>query len=228
MKIYNFDEINSTNDFAESIKGYGEDAIITALKQSGGHGTKGRSFFSPEGGLYISALRFYENFPAARAFEIMINSSLAVCVTLEKFGLTPRIKWPNDILVREKKICGILISNTFKGKDISCSIVGMGINVKNRLPDELKDIAITMSDAGVKGADVLKVREELIKNLQKSFTVGEYKRYLFFLGKEIFLCENGVKKKVKALDVDEIGRLIVEEGGIKRSVSAAEVSLRLN
>lgn len=227
MKIYDFKEINSTNDFAESIKHFGEDAIITALKQSDGHGTKGRSFSSSEGGLYITVLKFYEDFPAARAFEIMINSSLSVCKTLEEFGLKPSIKWPNDVLVNGKKICGILISNTFRGQYIYSSTVGMGINVKNRLPDELKDIATNMFDSGAI-SDVIKVKEVLIKNLEISYSVEEYKKYLSFLGKEIYLDENGVRKKVKALNADESGRLIVEDNGILRKVSAAEVSLRFN
>jgi len=68
MRIYNFDEISSTNDFAESIADKGEDAIITAAVQTNGHGSKGRSFMSGRGGLYITALNFYENFKAAEVF----------------------------------------------------------------------------------------------------------------------------------------------------------------
>jgi len=228
MRIYNFDEISSTNDFAESIADKGEDAIITAAVQTNGHGSKGRSFMSGRGGLYITALNFYENFKAAEVFKIMMNASVSVCRTMEKFSLSPHIKWPNDVFVNGKKICGILINNSFSGGYITKSVVGIGVNIKNKLPDSLKDIAVNMEDAGAKGYSFEGVREELIKNLSKDFTVEEYKKYIDFFGKKITLIEGENKRVVMAKDVDKTGRLIVEdENGIISSVAAAEVSLRL-
>lgn len=226
MKIYNFDSIDSTNDFAERIKARGEDAVISAREQTNGHGSKGRTFVSSKGGLYITKLSFYDNFPASRVFEIMVNASVAVCRTLEAFGLHPEIKWPNDIYVNGKKICGMLINNTFSGDKISSSVVGIGVNIENEFPDDLKEIAVNMRQAGAKGYAFEKVRDALIDNLQKNFTLGEYKQYIRFLGRSIFLIEENVKKEAIAYEIDELGRLLVKEGDRIRSVAAAEVSLR--
>jgi len=228
MKIYKFDEISSTNDFAESVAYKGEDSIITAAAQTDGHGSKGRSFVSARGGLYLTSLRFFSGFKASQVFKIMINASVAVCRTMEKFSLSPAIKWPNDVYVCGKKICGILISNSFSGEYITRSIVGIGVNIENELSDELKDIAINMRDAGAKNYSFEAVRDELIKNMSSDFSVGEYKKYIFFLGRKITLVEGDKKREVIAVDVDELGRLVIDDGAGKISaVTAAEVSLRL-
>lgn len=228
MKIYNFDSIPSTNDFAESIAHLNEDSIITAAEQTDGHGSKGRSFVSPRGGLYLTELRFYSDFKASKVFKVMINSSVAVCRTLERFALKPHIKWPNDVYVNGKKICGILINNSFSGGRLTRSVVGIGINITNDLPPFLKDTAINMAAAGGKDYSFASVRDELIKNLTAEYTVEEYKSYLHFLGDNITLIEGDRAVNVRALDVDELGRLIVkDEVGDVRAVAAAEVSLRL-
>lgn len=228
MKIYNFDEIPSTNDFAESIAYKKEDAIISAAVQTNGHGSKGRSFISAKGGLYITSLRFYENFKASEVFKIMMNASVSVCRTMESFSLSPSIKWPNDVYVNGKKICGILINNSFSGGFITKSVVGIGVNIENELPEELRVIAVNMKEAGAKGCSFEKVREELIKNLSRDFTAEEYKSYIKFFGQKITIVEGGNKRIVTAIDVDETGRLIIEdESGKTSSVAAAEVSLRI-
>ena len=74
-----FNEISSTNDYLKSRRIDGENRIAVAKKQSGGRGTKGRSFISSEGGLYLSTLTFYDSFPTDKAFEIMQNTAAAVC-----------------------------------------------------------------------------------------------------------------------------------------------------
>lgn len=116
MKILHYEETDSTVLRAKALIGGGEDLVVTAVRQTGGMGTKGRSFASEAGGVYLTRLTFYKNFPASDAFKIMAGASVAVCRTVEKFGLVPCIKWPNDVYVADKKICGILIENTFSGQ----------------------------------------------------------------------------------------------------------------
>jgi BirA family biotin operon repressor/biotin-[acetyl-CoA-carboxylase] ligase len=226
MKILNFDSIPSTNDYVKAHLFEG-DMIVTAKRQTAGRGSKGRTFDSGMGGLYITKLTCYEHFPASDVFNVMINSSLAVCHAVEDFSLFPSIKWPNDVYVGGKKICGILIENTFRGDLLATSVVGIGLNINNTLPVELAEIATTMSKECGKALDVDKVKERLIFYLGRDYSVEEYKKYIFFLGKEILLLQNGAERKVKALDIDRLGRLIVEEGGERKIVTAGEVSLRL-
>lgn len=226
MKIIDLDCVTSTNDYCKACAADGDLAVFAA-RQSGGRGTKGRSFLSEEGGIYLSLLRRYENFPASRAFEIMINSSVAVCRTLEDFGLTPRIKWANDVLVGDKKICGTLIENTLSGAKITRSIVGMGLNVNNPIDPEIESIATSMSlERGAK-LDIEEVKARLLLHLGERCSVGEYKSYIDWLGREVALIIGEKTVRATALDVAENGALIVLSGGKKIELTAGEVSLRL-
>lgn len=227
MKIIELDEIDSTNEYAKRAAA-GEDLIVTARRQTAGRGTKGRSFVSGDGGLYLSVLRYYDNFPAALAFGIMVNNCVAVCRTLEHFGLRPQIRWANDVLVNNKKISGTLIENVFGGGKVVRSVVGIGVNVNNRLPDDLKNIAVTMREACNKNTEVDDVKHILIENLQKEYTVGEYKSYIGYFGREVTIITDGGARKAVALDVSDDGRLkIREDGGEEKFISSAEVGLRL-
>lgn len=226
MRIIELAECDSTNEYLKRLNGE-EDTVVTALRQTAGKGTKGRSFSSADGGLYLSVMRFYESFSAANAFEIMINSCVAVCKTVEGFGIKPVIRWANDVLVNGRKICGTLIENTFAGANIRRSIVGMGINVNNELPPELSQIAVSMREILGKRLSLQTVKQALIANLQKSFTINDYKKYIDWFGKEVALHTDKESYTATALDVTADGRLVVSRDGKIIEISSAEVSLRL-
>ena len=226
MRIIELSECDSTNEYLKRLNGE-EDTIVTAVRQTAGKGTKGRSFSSADGGLYLSVMRFYENFSAANAFEIMINSCVAVCKTVEGFGITPIIRWANDVLVNGRKICGTLIENTFAGANIRRSIVGMGINVNNELPPELSQIAVSMREILGNRLSLQTVKQAHIANLQKSFTIDDYKNYIDWFGKEVVLRTDKESYTATALDVTADGRLVVSRDGKIIEISSAEVSLRL-
>lgn len=226
MKIIELDEVDSTNEYLKRMSA-GKDVIITAARQNAGKGTKGRSFESSVGGLYLSIMRFYENFPAENAFQIMVDGSVAVCRTLELFGIHPVIKWANDVLAGNRKICGTLIENTFSNGHITRSIVGCGINVNNMLSPELRNIAVSMSEILKKKIDITCVKETLIDNFQNHYELAEYKSYIDWFDTFITLKTPDGDKLVKALDVSESGRLIVDWDGNILEISSAEVSLRL-
>lgn len=227
MKWIKFDEIPSTNDYVKSIRDGGEDVIVTAKRQTGGRGTKGRSFSSEEGGVYLSTLRFYKDFLAKDAFKIMSGAAVAVCETLRFFGLTPVIKWSNDIYVNGKKICGILIENTLSGKNISSSIVGVGLNVNTLFCGELSDIATSMLLESGKSFSVEEVTKKLIEELFKERTMEEYRAYLGFMGEQVTLILGDERVPATLLFVDDEGRLTAEINGERRVFSSAEVSVRI-
>lgn len=226
MRIIELSECDSTNEYLKRLDGE-EDTVVTAARQTAGKGTKGRSFSSADGGLYLSVMRFYENFSAANAFEIMINSCVAVCKTVEGFGIKPVIRWANDVLVNGRKICGTLIENTFVGANIRRSIVGMGINVNNELPPELSQIAVSMREILGNRLSLQTVKQAHIANLQKSFTINDYKNYIDWFGKEVVLRTDTESYTATALDVTADGRLVVSRDGKIIEISSAEVSLRL-
>ena len=228
MKILYFDEIASTSEYAKTLIKNKEDCIVTAKRQTGGKGTKGRSFSSNEGGVYLTKLTFYQDFPAKDACLIMAGAAVAVCKTLEEYGLFPTIKWANDVFVQERKICGILVENIFAGSFVSSSLVGIGLNVKNELPEELREIAISMQKAAGKEFSVDEVLKTLVSYLQQPFTMDDYRKRVGYLNRPVLLLEGDKKTRVKAVGVNEKLELeIEEENGARRLVRAAEVSLRL-
>lgn len=226
MKIIKLKSADSTNEYCKR-EDTGEDLIVIAERQTGGKGTKGRSFASEKGGIYLTVMRHYNNFPAKNAFKIMVDACVAVCRTVEELGITPTVRWANDVLVNGRKICGTLIENSFSGENITRSVVGMGINVNNALPAELREIATSVKEQTGKRQSLAKAERIFIKNLQKSYTLQEYKSYIDFFGKTVLLKEASGERQVVALDIDEGGNLIVSDGGVTRKISAAEVSLRL-
>lgn len=225
-EIIRLDAVDSTNEYCKRLKGI-SDAVVTARVQTAGKGTKGRSFVSDEGGLYISVMRTFENFDEGNAFSIMVSCCVAVCRTVERFGAKPVIRWANDVLVGGRKICGTLIENTLLSGHICRSIVGMGINVNNKLPEELKDIATSLVAETGKKVSVEEVRDRLLEYLQEDYTVGNYKEYIDWFGRTVTLNQNGNVRRAVAVDVDECGRLICLIDGQTAAISSAEVSLRL-
>jgi BirA family biotin operon repressor/biotin-[acetyl-CoA-carboxylase] ligase len=220
-------EIASTNDYAKEKRGDKRDLIVTAKRQTGGRGTKGRSFSSNVGGVYLTSLRFYENFPAKHAFKKMASATVAVCKTLEAFGVKPVIKWSNDIHVNGKKICGILTENTFLGEWLTCSVIGIGVNVCNALPAELEGIATTLERETGKRLSVRKVTKRLIKNLAEEYPVEEYLKRLGYMGRQVELILGDERVPATLLRVDNDGGLWVEIDGKTKRFTAAEVSIKL-
>ncbi len=222
-----FTSIPSTQAYAKERRRDGKDLVVTADAQTGGQGTKGRSFSSSEGGVYLSKLTFYQNFPAKEAFKIMAGAAVAACETLRAFGIDACVKWPNDIFVNDRKICGILIENVFSGSYISSSVVGIGLNVYNDLPDELTDIATTMYRETGKRFSVSEAREELLGQLSKPFDMEKYRSYLGYMGKEVNLLLGDERIPATLLYVDEEGGLWVKIKEETRRLTAAEVSIRI-
>ena len=226
-KIQRFESIASTNDYAKSKRDEGQNLLVIAASQTGGRGTKGRSFSSTKGGLYLSKLSFYENFPAKDAFKIMQTAAAAVCETLASFGLSPKIKWANDVFVNGKKICGILIENTFSGANIASSVVGIGLNVYNELPEELKNIATTIQKETGKTFPIEEVEKRLVAFLADENTYKKYDGYLGWLGETVEMLSGEERLFAKLLSVDETGGLWVETDGEKRRFTSAEISLKI-
>lgn len=226
MKRIRLEEIGSTNDYAKEKRMDGEELVVTAKKQTGGRGTKGRSFVSDEGGVYLSTLRFYKNFPAKDSFKIMAGAAVAVCETLRFYGLKPQIKWANDVFVKGRKICGILIENTLSGDKISSSVVGVGLNVNNTFDGELVDIATSLFRETGKEIAVEEVTERLIQELAKDRTIEEYRSYLGFMGERVLLIFGDERVPATLLFVDDVGRLHANIDGEERVLSSGEVSVR--
>lgn len=209
MKTTIFDTLPSTNDYCET-REFGEDTAIIAREQTGGKGTKGRSFSSPRGGVYLSLVRYYPC-KAENSFSLMIASCMAVVKTLELFGVSADVKWPNDVFLNGKKICGILIKNSFEGENVKKSITGIGVNVNNDIPKDLADIAINLKSV-VGEVDIDEFYKRLIENLYADYSVDEYRSRNIVLGKEITVIKNGESRKAVAEDIAADGSLVLKGG----------------
>ena len=156
----------------------------------------------------------------------MQNAAAAVCETLAGFGVKPYIKWPNDIFVNGKKICGILIENTFSGGYVRSSVVGIGLNVHNVLPEALKDIATTLHTETGETVSVEEVERALIEKLDDGTVAEKYTQYLGLIGENVTLIcgENVVRATLIGVDGD--GNLLARTASGEERFSSAEVSLR--
>lgn len=122
-KLISFDKIPSTQTYAHEMiaRGDGADHVaIMAQAQSAGHGRYRRTWVSHHGNLYISFIYRIEERDSRLAYAVAV----AIADTIESFGISPTIKWPNDILIDGKKVCGVLIE--YSGRFV---IVGIGINI---------------------------------------------------------------------------------------------------
>ncbi len=229
IQIIKLDSVPSTNTYAKTLANEGKDAFIIARKQPQGRGTKGRSFCSNEGGVYATLLHFPQNAKASELPRYMQHTAVAVCKTLERFSLSPKIKWPNDIWVNGKKICGILIENTLSSNAVERVIIGIGINVKNELPQELQALATTVCEQTKTDIFPEQVWVELLLQLQNPDLHSEYESYLALVGEQVQICFIDGEERTQTallLGVDGQGRLLAGINGQTHAFSSAEISVR--
>ena len=132
-------ELDSTNNEAKRrLECLDNLSVIAAVKQSAGRGRGSHSWASQPGeNLTFSVILSFGSgglspLPASEAVRITHFCTLSVCDFLESEGLRPRIKWPNDVWVDDRKICGVLIENSFSGAMLGKSIVGIGLNLNQK------------------------------------------------------------------------------------------------
>ncbi len=141
-KIIYFDEIESTSDYAVDLISKinpPEGTCVLADYQSCGRGQIGRSWYSSANqNLLLSYLIYPFQIPIDQQYYLNMMASLAVFDTLKVYGFEPKIKWPNDIYIKDKKVCGILIQNILRGDQIKASVIGIGLNVnESNFPAQL-------------------------------------------------------------------------------------------
>ncbi|MCD8294312.1 MAG: biotin--[acetyl-CoA-carboxylase] ligase [Clostridia bacterium] len=226
MKTIEIRETDSTNEYCKR-NDTGEDMTVICARQTDGRGTKGRSFISPDGGLYLSVMKHYTDYDSSQTFRIMVSSCVAVCKVLQEYGVKPVIRWANDILVAGMKISGTLIENTFTGSALTRSIVGIGIDVNNDIPTELAHTAISLKKATGKSVPMSQFKVSLLEALSKDYTISEYKSYMPWLGRDVVIKTDTETLKVRSVDIEEDGRLKIIRNGSAVRLSYGEVTLRL-
>ena len=231
---------DSTNNEIKKIAALGEESgtVVTAETQTSGRGRFGRQWSSDKGGLYFSIL-LRTDLPPSNIAAITLAAGYAVCLAVREYtGLDARIKWPNDIIVENRKICGILTEIAAQSDSIDYIIIGIGININNtEFPDEIKHKASSIHLETNKNSDksdffrtVLIYLDKVISSFLISISIDDmssFKRICATIGREVSVKRGENVLKGIARDITPFGELVIEtEDSQKITISSGEVTVQ--
>lgn len=240
-ELYFYESTDSTNirakDFAE--KGSVHGTLVVADEQTMGRGRRGRGWESEKGISIYMSLVLKPDIEPGNASMLTLVAAMAVAEGIEEStGLECQIKWPNDVVIHGKKVCGILTEMSTQIDYINHIVIGIGINVHNEeFPEEIRDIATSLYlETGQKQNRALiieKVWEAFeryydiyLKTQDMQGLVEVYHQKLVNLGKEVRVLDPKEPYEGRALGITPRGELMVETRGEKRYVASGEVSVR--
>ena len=241
-EVLYFDTIDSTNTKAQELaeKGYPSGTLVVADKQESGKGRRGRSWVSPSGTGIFMTLMIKPDINPNNASMLTLVAALAVAKAITSVtGEEAMIKWPNDIVVNSKKVCGILTEMNAQFDYINHIVVGIGINVHNEsFPEEISQMASSlMVEAGGKRfhraqiiAETMSYFEQyydtFLKTQDLSALVREYDELLVNRNKSVRVLDPKEPFDGKAMGITPKGELIVDTWESRKLVSSGEVSVR--
>ncbi|MBQ9276174.1 MAG: biotin--[Clostridia bacterium] len=222
--------ISSTNDAlkALSTRQAREGFVLVADVQTKGKGRLGRTFFSPQGGLYFSILTEPKSSEVQNALTILSAVAVAKAVR-ETTGDEAYIKWVNDVYISGKKCCGILTETTENLKGFA--IVGIGVNI-GCVPQEVQDIACGVTEQGKDTKEkllkaILNHFKSLYKDFDKQKIVEEYRSLCMLIGRKVTVLSNdGSEYKALAKDLDgDCHLVVIDEQGQEHTLASGEVKI---
>lgn len=234
-EFYCFDRLESTNQTALTLaeRGSPEGTVVLANEQTKGRGRKGSHWYSPRDvNLYFSILLYPD---LSRLQYLPFAAGLSVVRALETIGLKSDLKWPNDILVRGKKVSGVMIETSIEQSRLQHAVVGCGVNVNDRmLPTELQESATSI--ALEKGSAIS--REALLASILLEFetlyekidgmTWAEFsleveKHSTYLNGSHVRILQDGEAFEGVTSGLDAYGGLILTSPSERRVFYAGEV-----
>jgi BirA family transcriptional regulator, biotin operon repressor / biotin---[acetyl-CoA-carboxylase] ligase len=221
QRVIYFPTLNSTMEAAkrEAIWGAPAGTVVIADEQTAGKGRLQRSWISPRGGLAMSVILR----PNLDYLPYMIMlSSLAVARGIEAVtGLRPQIKWPNDVLINEKKVCGILIENDIRKNNLVYTVIGIGINVNLHVTDfpEIASFATSLSDTLGKPVSRSDIARQILVEMEKLYQAlpqgesifGQWRDRLVTLGQNVKVTMGETVLFGTAESVEKDGSLILRD-----------------
>ncbi len=225
-KVIGFAVLESTNSFAKKIaKSNCEDGtVIIAKRQRSGRGRLGREWYSDsDKGIWMSIV-LKPQLLLEEVQVLTLGVSVAVVYAIRKTtNIFAGVKWPNDIIINNKKVCGILTEMSTKADKISYIVIGIGINVDHEykdFPDDIRNIATSINielkqnfDKDTLTKQILIELEKIycmLKNYQSDEIIKLYRNYSVILGKQISFVLNGVENSGSVVDIKNNGALIVK------------------
>ena len=238
--IHYYDAVESTNLIAGELAQHGapEGVVVLADQQLGGRGRGSHSWHSPARvGIYCSIILRPKMAPAkVQLITLMVSVAIVKAVALLT-GLSPRVKWPNDILINDKKVAGILLESRVRGAETAYSVIGFGINVNNGsadFPEDMRENASSLLLELGESVDRSKLVVEIFSELEKiyhsfqrenfSVVLQQWRHHSSTLGQRVRIWQRDQSTEGVAVDLTEEGGLLLKvEGGKQIVVHAGEV-----
>ncbi len=234
LSVFAYDCCDSTNARAKEwlLAGNRGVALFAAAEQTAGRGRRGRGFYSPAGsGVYFS-LAYTPNEPLSSVVGVTCAAAVAVMRAIRSCtGRQAAIKWVNDLLLDEKKICGILAEAVTTGQTTG-TVIGIGINLHPAtFPSELADIAGSIGDREtprtVLVAEAVRQLLPYLRDPEKRDWLADYRAHSCVIGRQITLTRGEETVAAVAVGIDEDGGLNVRtEQGVE-TLKTGEITLRL-
>ncbi len=225
--IIRFDSVGSTNNYIKSNSSLLEEGTVVVSKiQTSGRGRSNHSWMSDEGNLYFSFL-INGYISRSKIFELLAKVSNTVIRLLRDFNIKSEIKYPNDILIEDKKICGILIES-YGALEIDYVVVGVGINVNQLDFRDLNDKATSMKKILGINTEVEQVLEKFIEhynvleNIPFTEIFNDYLKYSLIIGKRTNY--NGETCLIKG--ITETGKMIIEKSDVIKYINLNEINIK--
>jgi len=238
QRVIYYPRLTSTMEVAKreaARRGAAEGTVIVADEQTAGKGRLKRIWLSPRGNIALSVILYPD---VAYLPSLIMIASLAVVHCIEAVtGLKSQIKWPNDVLINNKKVAGILIESEVKGKMVDYAIIGIGVNVNLRLSDfpEIQSTATSLSDELGREVSRLDVIRQLLVEIERLYltlqTGGsiyeEWRDSLVTLGRRVRVKLGKTIYEGVAESVTTDGSLLLRnsDGSLTR-VTGGDVTLR--
>lgn len=237
-----YQETDSTNNRARALasEGYPEGTVVVAEKQTAGRGRRGRSWYSPDNqGIYVSMI-LRPVLPLKEISRISLLTAVAVAETLQtELNLPARIKWPNDILINNRKICGILSEVVTDSDGIEYIVIGIGININNQLqefPGDLRTAATSVRTESQCPCSRIKILQELLASFEKHYlnllkdhfteTLEKGRSLSLAIGQKLRLDTINGFIEGQAIDIDDNGFLLLrDQSGIIHTVMSGEITV---
>jgi len=219
----------------EAQQGAAEGTVIIADEQTAGKGRIKRVWLSPKGNIALSVILY----PSIVYLPSLIMlASLAVVHSIEAVtGLKSQLKWPNDVLINGKKVCGVLIESNVRGDTVDYAIIGIGVNVNLRLYDfpEIQPTATSLSEELRRDVSPLNVIQCLLIEIERLYLVlaaggsiyEEWQDSLVTLGRRVHVKSGEMVYEGVAESVSRDGSLLLRHSdGSLSKIVAGDVTLR--
>ncbi|MFC2060769.1 biotin--[acetyl-CoA-carboxylase] ligase [Chloroflexota bacterium] len=236
-RIIYYPSLTSTMEVAkrEAQQGAAEGTVIITDEQTAGRGRIKRVWLSPKGSIALSVILY----PGmAYLSSLVMLASLAVMHSIEAVtGLKPQLKWPNDVLLKGRKVCGILIESKVQSGTVDYAVIGIGVNVNLRL-DDFPDIQLTATSLSHEvGREVSRINiiQSLLVEIERLYSIlsaggsmyEEWRESLVTLGKSVRVKSGEITYEGIAESVTSDGSLLLRDlYGNLSTIVAGDVTLR--